>query len=323
MGNRLSVIIPVYNAEQYLKNTLDSVCKQTVFDDIEVIIIDDGSTDGSLDICRSYEKKHSNIKVYTQENRGVSSARNCAIGKATGEYITFLDSDDYVCKDLYEKELNLICTSGADIGIVDFYKKHEDGKEVKYRHDFRKEWKITDQVLEDFFSGVVGNQVVDKIFASKIIKGIEFPKNYKIGEDMWFMFLALRNAQRVVMDTSIAGYYYIVRDSSAMTGTFSDKYFDPVKLSKRMCEEVSGNEKMEKYAKAHLIHETCKALEYVYRHNAESKCKAKVNELKQELRHYSVKDGYSYLIRKQFYGFILMRTSPKLYLVAHKIMKIG
>lgn len=323
MSNRLSVIIPVYNAEQFLNNTLDSVCKQTVFEDIEVIIVDDGSTDGSLNICKSYARKYPNIKVLSQKNQGVSAARNSGIARATGEYITFLDSDDYICEDLYEKELNLICSSGADIGVVDFYKKHEDGKEVKYRHDFHKEWKENNQILEVFFAGVIGNQVVDKIFASKTIKDIEFPKNYKIGEDMWFMFSALRNAQSVVMDTSIAGYYYIVRGSSAMTGAFSDKYFDPVKLSIRMCEVVSGNEQLDKYSRAHLIHEICKALEYVYRHHAQGDCKAKVNELRQELRCYSIKDGYSYLIRKQFYGFILMRISPNLYLLVHKMMKIG
>lgn len=319
----LSVIIPVYNAEKYIDDTLNALCKQTVFENLEIIIVDDGSEDYSLEICNTYRLKYSNIKVISQTNQGVSTARNVGLLNATGEYVTFLDADDYVCENLYEQELELVKSNHADIGIVDFYKQHPDGKKIKYRKDFYKSWESNNDVLKDFFSGVVGNQVVDKIFALEIVKNIEFPKKFKIGEDMWFVFLALCKAQKVVMDTEIAGYVYMIRESSAMTGKFSSKFFDPVVLSKRMCVDISNNSDLEEYAHAHLVHETCKALEYVYRHHAENEYIENVKKLKLELKNYSLKSGYKYLVRKQFYGFLLLRISPKLYMLAHRLMKIG
>lgn len=319
----LSVIIPVYNAEKYIVDTLNALCKQTVFKNLEIIIVDDGSKDHSLEICNSYRLKYSNIKVISQANQGVSTARNVGLLNATGEYVTFLDADDYVCENLYEQELELVKSNHADIGIVDFYKRHPDGRKIKYRNNFYKSWESDTAVLKDFFSGVVGNQVVDKIFALEIVKGVEFPSKFKIGEDMWFVFLALSRAKNVVMDTNIAGYDYIVRESSAMTGKFSDKYFDPVVLSKRIYEAVLQDEELKDYARAHLIHETCKALEYVYRHHAENECIEQVSTLKAELQNCSIRFGYKYLIPKQFCGFLLMRISPYLYLLVHKLMKIG
>lgn len=319
----LSIIIPVYNAEKYINDTLNALCKQTIFKNLEIIIVNDGSTDRSLEICNSYKEKYSNIKIISQKNQGVSIARNVGLLNTTGEYITFLDADDYICENLYEQELELVRSNSADIGVVDFYKKHPNGQKIKYRNNFYKSWENSTAVLKDFFAGVVGNQVVDKIFKSDVVKGIEFPVDFKIGEDMWFVFSALCRAKKVVMDSGIAGYDYIVRESSAMTGKFSNKYFDPIVLSKRMCETVVDNEGLKDYAQAHLIHETCKTLEYVYRHHAEYECVEQVRNLKTELRKYSIRFGYKYLIPKQFCGFLLMRISPKIYLFVHKLMKIG
>ena len=105
MNAKVSVIIPVYNAEQYLKRCLDSVLAQT-YQDFEIICIDDGSTDNSGAICDEYAKKDSRIRILRKENGGVSSARNAGLNIAEGEYITFIDSDDYVDTDymqtLYE-----------------------------------------------------------------------------------------------------------------------------------------------------------------------------------------------------------------------------
>ena len=99
---KLSVIVPVYNTDKYLRKTLDSLVNQT-FKDLEIIIVNDGSTDGSKDIIDEYAKKYDNVKALHLKNGGVSIARNEGIKKASGKYITFLDSDDYIDLDLYEK----------------------------------------------------------------------------------------------------------------------------------------------------------------------------------------------------------------------------
>ncbi len=98
----LSVIIPVYNVEKYLRECLDSVSNQT-YQNLEIILVNDGSKDGSAEICKEYLAKDERIQYYEQENQGQSAARNLALSKATGEYITFVDSDDWISLDIYEK----------------------------------------------------------------------------------------------------------------------------------------------------------------------------------------------------------------------------
>ena len=111
----LSVIIPVYNADKYLKNTFDSLISQTVFQNLEIIIINDGSTDNSRNICEEFQKNYDNAVLINQQNFGVSAARNAGIKISRGKYITFLDADDYIENNLYEKELDLIISNNADI----------------------------------------------------------------------------------------------------------------------------------------------------------------------------------------------------------------
>lgn len=114
----ISIIIPVYNVEQYLRQCLDSVVNQT-HNNFEVICVNDGSTDKSFEILQEYEKKYDNFKVYTQENKGLGLTRNVGIGYATGDYLYFLDSDDYIEPDLVEG-LTKIITDNKNIDIIRF-----------------------------------------------------------------------------------------------------------------------------------------------------------------------------------------------------------
>ena len=107
MNIKISIIIPVYNSAKYLRKCLNSIINQT-FDNIEIICINDGSTDNSLSIINEYAKIDSRIKVYTIENKGVSAARNYGILVATGEYIGFVDSDDYIDLNYYEEMMKQI-----------------------------------------------------------------------------------------------------------------------------------------------------------------------------------------------------------------------
>lgn len=124
---KLSVIVPVYNTEKYLRKCLNSLVNQTL-SDIEIIVVNDGSTDNSKEIIDEYEKKYDNLKGYHLKNGGVSKARNYGIKKAKGKYITFLDSDDYVDHDLYEKMYEK--SKGNDIVECDFIWEYE--KEIRF-----------------------------------------------------------------------------------------------------------------------------------------------------------------------------------------------
>ena len=119
MVSKISIIVAVYNVEKYLKRSLDSILNQS-YKNIEVIIVNDGSTDNSRNICEKYAELYSNIKVIHKENGGLSSARNIGIENATGEYIGFVDSDDYISSNMFEEMYNRIIESDSDIAISSF-----------------------------------------------------------------------------------------------------------------------------------------------------------------------------------------------------------
>ena len=112
----ISIIVPVYNTSQYLPKCINSITNQT-YKNLEIFLVDDGSTDGSLDICYDFEKQDSRIRVLTKVNGGQGSARNMALDIATGDYISFVDSDDYLGPDAYEKMLNAMKESNADLAV--------------------------------------------------------------------------------------------------------------------------------------------------------------------------------------------------------------
>lgn len=121
----ISIIIPVYNVQNYLRECIDSVIAQT-YKNLEIILVDDGSPDKSGEICDEYSKKDARIKVIHKENGGLSDARNVALDIAKGEYIGFIDSDDYVEKDMFETLHTLAVEHNAEISSISFYKTLEN-----------------------------------------------------------------------------------------------------------------------------------------------------------------------------------------------------
>ncbi len=126
----ISVIIPVYNVEKYIEKCIDSVCKQT-YSNLEIIIIDDGSTDGSGKLCDKWQKEDDRIIVLHKRNSGQSGARNAGLDISKGDYIAFVDSDDYILPNMYEELLNLLRENHADIAHCDFQRTDEELPESK------------------------------------------------------------------------------------------------------------------------------------------------------------------------------------------------
>ena len=126
--NKVSIIIPVYNVQKYLRKCLDSIVNQT-FKNIEIIIINDGSSDNSLNICKEYSKKDKRINIINKHNEGVSKARNTGLLYATGEYISFIDSDDWVEQNMIEELYNSITSNKADLCICNFIKENKNKRD--------------------------------------------------------------------------------------------------------------------------------------------------------------------------------------------------
>lgn len=134
---KVSLVIPVYNVRDYLKKCLDSVAAQT-YENLEVIIVNDGSTDDSPDIVNDYTAKFENMTCYTIENRGLGGARNFGMEQATGEYLTFLDSDDYIDSTYVEKLVTAAVESDSDIAVCNNYDVSESGEILlTYRHPYK------------------------------------------------------------------------------------------------------------------------------------------------------------------------------------------
>lgn len=200
MNNKISVIVPVYNAEKGLNICLDSLKKQT-YKNFEVILINDGSTDKSGDICDIYTKKDDRFKVVHSKNSGVSSARNKGLDICTGDYIIFVDSDDEVKNNMLEEMLYYLLQSEADVIItgITFVK---DGKKVKDmlppKHG-RFDLDIWEYICKDN-SGMFG-YVSNKMYKSYIIKGnqIRFDEDKKIQEDLDFALSVYSNCSSFYM----------------------------------------------------------------------------------------------------------------------------
>lgn len=320
----ISVIIPVYNCEKYLKQSIGSLLAQSIISDMEMIFVDDGSTDRSYDLILELTGKHDNCKVFRQENQGVSCARNRGLKEAIGDYVAFFDADDYAEPTLYEKLLLLATENEADISIVDYSMFFSDGTVKKHRPKMQKVWTEKDELLKSFFvSNDICPNPVDKLFRRDIILGIEYPEDFAIGEDMFFVFEVLKRAKKVVLDSNESLYRYQIRDGSAMTSKFNDKHLDPVRLSKRIMNDPGIPKGVWDYAEANYIHEICKMMRIAYKDKKQVVKSKEMESYIQDFRNYSIAKASQYMSKKHWIALCLMKASPSLYNTLYTKLRIG
>ena len=213
---KFSFVVPIYNVEAYLERCIKSIISQT-YDDLEIILVDDGSTDSSLEICREYEKKDSRISVYTKVNGGLSDARNYGLAHATGEYVLFVDSDDYV----EEKTCEMILPyTEENPDIIQGNAIYTGIKSGLFRNTYKEKGKIYKGF--DYLKSLV---VIDKMYMAAwlnvyrreflVSNDLQFKKGI-LHEDEEFTPRAYLAAERVV-DSQIPFYYYFIRENSIMT----------------------------------------------------------------------------------------------------------
>ncbi len=240
---KISVVIPVYNSQKYLEKCLDSVLNQT-YNNFEVILIDDGSTDSSFELCQSIIKNNSNkdIKLIHQQNRGVSSARNAGIDNSTGDYIVFIDSDDQVDSDMLEFLYTLINSeSECDLGVCGYYKDNASLSEniaaktesanISGSPGIYVSYEPTIQYLsrlnaakavagiEHALSGFLWNKIFRKSIIAK--NNLRFNEKYHVCEDVLFCHKYI-NYCRLTAYSRTPKYHYFTRENSAVR-TLSEK----------------------------------------------------------------------------------------------------
>ena len=227
--NSLSVIVPIFNVEEYLPQCLDSLFKQDAPGAIEVILIDDGSSDSSPTICDDYLRRFTNVSVIHQENKGLSEARNAGISVASGDWIFFLDADDWLAPMALNTLLGFAETQSCDMVVGSFYYAYPsyllyDNRWFKNQTPFimTREEAMRELILQHFFK----NFAWGKLYRTAIVKEHLF-RPHVFFEDVYWQHLIVHDAQRIGVITQPL-YYYRQRANS-ISGTFSARNLDLLK----------------------------------------------------------------------------------------------
>ncbi|MBQ7999661.1 MAG: glycosyltransferase family 2 protein [Ruminococcus sp.] len=216
----VSVVIPVYNAENYIRTCIEQILSQT-YKNMEIIFVDDGSTDNSRRICLEYADKDSRIVVYSKENGGVSSARNMGIEKATGDFLLFLDSDDWLENDAISKLVSACTENTADVVIFEYSVDYPDGRKVVHTHK-NLEGKMS--VCDAVFHSIVGTNrfVWSKFYKRSAIKNIRFDETIHHGEDTLFACLVMAECRSAYFLAEPL-YRYVQSENSATRKSYFNK----------------------------------------------------------------------------------------------------
>ncbi|MBR5118992.1 MAG: glycosyltransferase family 2 protein [Muribaculaceae bacterium] len=212
----VSVIIPIYNVQDYLARCVDSVLAQT-YTDLEIILVDDGSHDTSGDICDEYDIKYRNIRVIHKTNGGLSDARNAGLDVAQGQYVTFIDGDDYVHPNFVEALLNTINTTGAQIAVCT-WQELKDGDTPRKVNVEKARCKIYSQeeaINTVFYQGELNNSACSRLFETQLFKDLRFPEG-ALYEDLAIIYPLLRKVEKVAL-LKAPMYYYMHRAGSIIT----------------------------------------------------------------------------------------------------------
>ena len=238
---KVSVVVPVYNVETYLRRCVDSILAQTV-EGLEVILIDDGSTDGSGEICDEYQRKDERIRVQHKPNGGLTSAWKAGVELSSGKYVGFVDSDDWIEPDMYERMLQLVLKYDADVAVCGLVFDFEDpkipkreeisnlGREVYEREDLEA---LFPALINDgrFFGRTWQSARVTKLFHKELIRKnmIYCDDRVSLGEDMQITIPVLLDARRLCVVQDFYPYHYWINNKS-ITGQYDRGYMDKVKL---------------------------------------------------------------------------------------------
>lgn len=216
MNDLISVIVPIYNVEKYLHRCVDSILNQT-YKNLEIILVDDGSTDSSPQICDEYAQKDNRVIVIHKQNGGLSSARNAGLDIANGDYIGFVDSDDFIDPDMYQSLINVISTKNNTISNVMYVRSYISGetKPSIVPHTINEDISA-EKYLEELLLHVGDVSVCTKLFPKDVIGNSRFTEGI-LNEDLIFMMNIIPQIQTIKFVGQV-GYYYFVREKSISSG---------------------------------------------------------------------------------------------------------
>lgn len=244
MNNPLiSVIVPVYKVEAYLEKCVNSIINQT-YKNLEIILVDDGSPDKCGEMCDEFAKKDSRIRVFHKENGGQSSARNLGLDNMTGDYVGFVDSDDWIEANMYEHLYELISKNNAQIAACGLQCDYQNGKTVFVNKQYpiktdTEFFSKLDALRELTIAEKITNSPCDKLFIRNVFDNIRMREG-TVFEDFEIMPHCMEKAELVVYDP-VPLYHYIMTEQSTTRGTFKKTRFIEAKISRNIVEYYKSN----------------------------------------------------------------------------------
>lgn len=312
---KLSVIIPVYNCDEYLSNCIESVLQQTYYN-LEILLIDDGSTDRSGAICDDFAKKDNRIIVLHQKNKGVSAARNLGLKHASGQVISFVDADDTLDLDMYEFLCSLMVNYQADIVHCGY--KHIVGNEVRLVHNTKKLYiQSQDEALECLVGGrLFDGGLWNKLYRKEVLVNNFFDETIKMNEDILFNYQVFRKAKKIVF-SDYAKYNYIARlnESACFSIPSQKKIMDGCKVNKYIYEHSKGESYEQLSAERYL-----RSLSLYYRLCYASKERIKINNIRNMM--WKIYRENKSVGRNMAITTIMIKFVPWLYLLLYNIYNV-
>lgn len=232
----ISVIVPIYNVEIYLDKCVNSIVNQT-YKNLEILLIDDGSPDNCPNMCEIWKKKDNRINVIHKENGGLSSARNTGLDNCNGEFVSFIDSDDWVDERFIEKLYIGISTSEADISVVGGWRVYSD-RMVNYTEGLEERIFSQKETIYSYLyfrNNLVGG-VADKLFKRNLFDDIRFPLGLT-SEDRYTWALICDRVSRLYFNPEPL-YYYVCREGSISNSKLNESAFDTIKITDMICEHL-------------------------------------------------------------------------------------
>lgn len=243
----IDILIPVYNVEKYIAKCLDSLLNQT-YKNIKIILVDDGSKDGSLSILKDYAEKYKEIVLYTKENeKSISKTRNFLLSKIESKYFTFFDSDDYAEPTYIEELYSNLLQFDADVSICRM-KRHSEDKNINFDKlnknckpavIFSREECICEMLSANLFAGTTPA----KLFKTESLKQIKFSENIHYGEDLDFCYKIMQNCTKFAFSYKRL-YHYIVHKNSIVTSKFNPKKLTCIDCYNNIIESIKDNQNM-------------------------------------------------------------------------------
>lgn len=234
----ISIIVPIYKVEKYIYKCLNTILNQT-YKNLQIILVDDGSPDNCGKICDEYAKKDKRIQVIHKQNGGLSDARNVGIAEAKGEFIGFVDSDDYIETTMFEDLLNLVKENNADVAICNFYEVKDDNKIIKNNYNDVKIYDKMEILKEILLDKKIQSYAWNKLYKKDLFNEVKYPVGKKY-EDIGTTFYLLENCEKVVVSGK-PEYNYLNRKDSIVNNVTESTIIDYVTIVDERYDYIEKN----------------------------------------------------------------------------------